>query len=133
MNSFTARLRAGKLDLGVIITPLENCQKFKIEMVTGDRNPVILTCPDNKLWMIDNPGKWPVTDRGFQKLGKVIDEYLDRIYSMKTILLLTDFSDTALNAARYGAALTHQLGTSSMILYHSYEFIPIATDIPGWR
>ena len=130
MNSFTARFRSGNLNLGVIITPLKGNHKFKVQMVTGDRNPVILTRSDKELWLIDNPSKLAITNKDFQKLGKIIDAYLNKIYSMKTILLLTDFSDTALNAAKYGAALTHQLGTSSMILYHSYEFTPIATDIP---
>jgi len=130
MNSFTARFRSGNLNMGVIVTPLENNQKFKVQMVTGDRNPIILTRSDKKLWLIDNPGKLAIANKDFQKLGKVIDAYLNKIYSMKTILILTDFSEAALNAAKYGAALTHQLGTPSMILYHSYEFIPIPTDIP---
>jgi nucleotide-binding universal stress UspA family protein len=50
---------------------------------------------------------------------------------MKTILVLTDFSDTAANAAVYAAALTHQLEVTSLILYHSYESIPPAqTEVP---
>lgn len=49
---------------------------------------------------------------------------------MKTILVLCDFSDTSFVAAKYAVSLAHQLGTSRLILYHSYEFIPGATDIP---
>ncbi len=49
---------------------------------------------------------------------------------MKTIIVLTDFSKAATNAARYAAALTHQFSVSKLILFNSYEFKPVATDIP---
>lgn len=50
---------------------------------------------------------------------------------METILVLTDFSDAAFNAALYAAALTHQLGVSKLMLYHSYELDPpIETAVP---
>lgn len=49
---------------------------------------------------------------------------------MKTILLPTDFSESALNAGHYAAALTKQLGVFRIILYHSYQTKPIATDVP---
>jgi nucleotide-binding universal stress UspA family protein len=49
---------------------------------------------------------------------------------METLLVLTDFSKTASNAAMYAAALTHQLNVSRIILFNSYEFRPVATDIP---
>lgn len=50
---------------------------------------------------------------------------------MKTMLVLTDFSDSAYNAALYAAALTHQLEISKLVLYHSYEVIPpVQTVVP---
>lgn len=42
---------------------------------------------------------------------------------MKTILIPTDFSSTALNAAKYVSAMCRKTGTERMILYHSYEII----------
>lgn len=45
---------------------------------------------------------------------------------MKTIIVATDFSDTAFNAAKYAAALTWQMPVSKMILYHSYYNMIIA-------
>ncbi|WP_214226222.1 universal stress protein [Pedobacter sp. B4-66] len=48
---------------------------------------------------------------------------------MKTIIIATDFSASALNAARYAASLSKQLSVKQIILYHSYE-LPIATEIP---
>ena len=49
---------------------------------------------------------------------------------MKTLIVLTDFSKAATNAARYAAALTHQFTVNRLILFNSYEFKPVATDIP---
>lgn len=48
---------------------------------------------------------------------------------MKTIIIATDFSASALNAARYAASLSKQLSVKQIVLYHSYE-LPIATEIP---
>jgi len=46
---------------------------------------------------------------------------------MKTILVPTDFSATATNAARYAVHLAKQLNCSKIILYHAYQ-VPIMTD-----
>ncbi|MDB5209606.1 MAG: universal stress protein [Sediminibacterium sp.] len=46
---------------------------------------------------------------------------------METILLPTDFSPTAKNAAMYALKLAEQLGVKKLVLYHSYE-IPITID-----
>lgn len=43
------------------------------------------------------------------------------------MLVLTDYSVVALSAARYAAALTHQLETRNLILYHSRESIVVPT------
>lgn len=49
---------------------------------------------------------------------------------MKTILVTTDFSKTALNAAQYAIALYAPLGATRIILYNSYDLSFVATDIP---
>ena len=41
------------------------------------------------------------------------------------MLILTDFSEVALNAAKYAAALTHQLNTKKLFLYNSYEALAL--------
>lgn len=43
---------------------------------------------------------------------------------METILVLTDFSYTAFNAARYAVNLANQLHAAKVILYHSFTSIP---------
>lgn len=51
---------------------------------------------------------------------------------MEAILLPTDFSATAKNAALYAVKLAEQLGVKKLVLYHSYE-IPVSIDplVPG--
>jgi nucleotide-binding universal stress UspA family protein len=51
---------------------------------------------------------------------------------MKSILVPTDFSPTAKNAAMYALQLAQQLGIKRVVLYHSYE-IPVTVDplMPG--
>jgi nucleotide-binding universal stress UspA family protein len=51
---------------------------------------------------------------------------------MQTLLVPTDFSATAMNAARYALQLASQLQIRKMVLYHSYE-IPVTIDpmVPG--
>ncbi len=46
---------------------------------------------------------------------------------MEAILLPTDFSPTAKNAAVYAIKLANQLGVKKLVLYHSYE-IPLTID-----
>jgi hypothetical protein len=49
--------------------------------------------------------------------------------SNKNILVLTDFSDVALNAALYAVALSRQLKIPKILLYYS-DYIPSAIDVP---
>lgn len=49
---------------------------------------------------------------------------------METIIITTDFSEAAMNAARYAAGMSKSIGISRIVLYHSYDNAPAATDIP---
>lgn len=49
---------------------------------------------------------------------------------MKTIIVPTDFSETAYNAARYALQLANQLGAGRILLYHAYELIVPIPDLP---
>lgn len=49
---------------------------------------------------------------------------------MKTIIVPTDFSETAYNAARFALGLAQQLGASRIVLYHAYELIVPIPDMP---
>lgn len=50
---------------------------------------------------------------------------------MKTIIVPTDFSATAYNAARYALDLAAQIGTTRVLLYHAYELIVPVPDLPS--
>ncbi|WP_126245808.1 universal stress protein [Chitinophaga rhizosphaerae] len=49
---------------------------------------------------------------------------------MKTIIVPTDFSETAYNAARYAIGLAGQTGATRIVLYHAYELIVPIPDLP---
>lgn len=49
---------------------------------------------------------------------------------MENILIATDFSKSANNAARYAALFGTQLKVKRLILYNTYEFFPTSVDIP---
>lgn len=49
---------------------------------------------------------------------------------MKTIIVPTDFSETAYNAARYAIGLAGQIGATRIVLYHAYELIVPIPDLP---
>jgi nucleotide-binding universal stress UspA family protein len=50
---------------------------------------------------------------------------------MQTILLPTDFSDTAYHAAEYACMLTRQFGSRRLILFHAYQTLARVMDVPG--
>jgi nucleotide-binding universal stress UspA family protein len=49
---------------------------------------------------------------------------------MKTIIVPTDFSATAYNAARYALGLAAQIGEARVLLYHAYEIVVPIPDLP---
>lgn len=49
---------------------------------------------------------------------------------MNTILVTTDFSTAALNAAKYAIGLANALGANQLIIYHSYDITPVVADVP---
>ena len=49
---------------------------------------------------------------------------------MKTMLILTDFSENAFRAAEYAAQLAVPLRISRIILFHAYQTVVAGTDLP---
>ncbi|HEY8955094.1 universal stress protein [Chitinophaga sp.] len=49
---------------------------------------------------------------------------------MKTMLILTDFSENAFRATEYAAQLVNPLQISRIVLYHAYQSAVIGTDLP---
>jgi len=125
METFSVKFRAGSLDLSVIVTEHNHHQKFKVEMVTNEPKPILLTRSVKGEWAIVERGLRNFSDQDFEALKLAIETELNDIYSVKNMLILTDFSDSSSNAARYAADLAHQLKTEHMILYHSYESVAV--------
>jgi nucleotide-binding universal stress UspA family protein len=125
MEAFSVKFRAGSLDLSAIVTGYDHHQKFKVELVSEEPEPVLLTRSTKGEWTITERGPRNFTDQDFQELERAIEMQLINTFGVKSMLVLTDFSDAASNAARYAAALSHQLNTKSLILYHSYESLEI--------
>lgn len=46
------------------------------------------------------------------------------------MIITTDYSDTAGNAAAYAASLAPLLGIRQILLYHAYGQVPVSTEIP---
>ena len=49
---------------------------------------------------------------------------------MKTMLILTDFSENAFRAAEYGAQIADPLHIRRIILYHAFQTVVMGTDLP---
>lgn len=129
METFPVAFNVGNLELDAIVTAFDHRRRFKVEMVTNERNPIILQRLAPGEWKIENRGERTIQDKGFQELEKAIDDHLHQIYALKNILVLTDFSDAAVNAARYAAAFATRVEAGNIIIYHSTS-LPLATDIP---
>lgn len=123
METFSVQFRTGSLDLSAIVTAFDHHRQFKIEMVTNEPAPILLNRSIEGVWVIVERGERKISDLGFQELQAAIDAQLDKFIGVKNMLVLTDFSDAALNACTYAASLSKQLNTTSLMLYHSYESI----------
>ncbi|WP_167014557.1 universal stress protein [Chitinophaga sp. Cy-1792] len=49
---------------------------------------------------------------------------------MKTMLVPTDFSDVAYNAATYAMDMANAIGAERIVLYHAYELVVPIPDVP---
>lgn len=132
MDTFSVKFQAGNLDLNAIVTQYDHHQKFKVEMVTNEAEPVMLTRSAEGEWAVAHPGQRSFSDQDFQALERAIEAQLEEMYTVEDILVLTDFSAEASNAARYAAAIAHQLNAKKLTLYHSYEslVVPPTTFAP---
>jgi nucleotide-binding universal stress UspA family protein len=129
MKPFPLTLKVEDFEINLTVTHLdEHHRRFRLERMEGEKAPVILTRSDGNVWIIDNPGKWPVPETAFQNLGREIDDHLDNLTHMKALLALTDFSEAAENAVKYAASFTRQANTAALIIYHSYEFDSVAVN-----
>lgn len=123
METFFVKFSAGSLDLSALVTTTNHCRMFKVELVTNERDPILLGRSLKGDWTVIERGQRTLSDKNFQQLEQSIDDFLYKFYSAKRIMVPTDFSEAAENAARYAALISRQLASTKLVLYHSYESI----------
>ena len=77
MKTFSIRFNTGCLELDALVTSSENQQKFKVEMVTGEPDPMILRKSEQGTWVIENAGERRISAQCFEDIEKEIDTYLE--------------------------------------------------------
>ncbi|MEQ7802097.1 universal stress protein [Pedobacter sp. ASV1-7] len=125
METFSVMFRAGNLNLNAIVTEHSHHQKFKVELVTKESDPILLDRSPKGDWKIMQPGSRNFSNKDFEELEWAIEKKLMERYSVKNMLVLTDYSNEASNAAKYATELAQQLNTQKIFLYHSYESIAL--------
>ncbi|WP_316788706.1 hypothetical protein [Pedobacter frigoris] len=76
MKAFPINFKMGNIDLDAIVTSSEDNHKFKVEMVTGEPDPIILRREKTGSWNIENNGGRRISSACFEDIGKAIDEHL---------------------------------------------------------
>lgn len=121
METFSLGFRAGNLELSASVTEYDHHQKFKVEMLRDEPDPILLSRSQKGEWTVAQPGSRKFSNSDFQELEDAIEVHLNEIHGVQQMLVLTDFSEEASNAASYAVGLAHQLKTRKLIFYHSYE------------
>ncbi|TKC09631.1 hypothetical protein [Pedobacter frigoris] len=78
MKTFPVNFKIGNIDLDAIVTSSEDDHKFKVEMVTGEPDPIILRRQTAGSWNVENSGGRRMSPSCFEDIGKAIDDYLNR-------------------------------------------------------
>lgn len=129
METFSIAFKVGNLELDAIVTAFDHHRRFKVEMVTNEHDPIVLQRITAGEWKVEQAGQRSISEQGFAEIQEAIDRYLEKIYAVHNILVLTDFSAAATNAAKYAAAMARNFNSINIILYHSMS-VPLATEIP---
>lgn len=78
MNTFSVKFKVRSLELDLIITESDHSEKFKVELITGEPNPIRLKRSVHGKWTVINSGMRNLTDEEFISLQQVIDENLKK-------------------------------------------------------
>ncbi|WP_158800023.1 hypothetical protein [Pedobacter sp. L105] len=78
MKTFSVKFKVRSLELDLIITASDQNEKFKVELITGEPNPIRLERSAYGKWVVINPGLRNLTDQEFISLQQVIDENLKK-------------------------------------------------------
>ncbi len=76
MRIFPVHFKTGSLDMDAIVTSSDTVDRFKVEMVTGEPDPIILKRLKDGSWLIENPGGRRLSSECYQNIGRAISEHL---------------------------------------------------------
>ncbi|HKG05055.1 MAG TPA: hypothetical protein VKB19_01285 [Pedobacter sp.] len=76
MKIFPIQFKVGCLDLEAIVTESENDHRFKIELVTGEPDPIVLRRSNEGQWSIENFGGRTIPPGAFEDIEKEIETKL---------------------------------------------------------
>ena len=79
MKIFSITFKIGCLDLDAIVTESDNDHRFKVEMVTGEPDPIVLRRSDEGTWTVDNFGGRSISAEGYKSIQKEIEARLASI------------------------------------------------------
>jgi hypothetical protein len=79
MKTFAIAFKIGCLDLDAIVTESGNDHRFKVEMVTGEPDPIILRRSDEGIWTIENLGGRSISAEGYKNIENQIEAKLASI------------------------------------------------------
>jgi len=79
MKIFPIAFKIGCLDLDAIVTESDNDRRFKVEMVTGEPDPIVLRRSDEGSWTIENFGGRSISAEGYKSIQKEIEAKLASI------------------------------------------------------
>ncbi|TZF83758.1 hypothetical protein FW774_09830 [Pedobacter sp. BS3] len=75
MDLFTTEFPVRGMIMSLIVTPLDaELNRFKVEMITGAPNPVLLKRSVDGTLEIEDPGKWRLTIEELNELSAHIDQ-----------------------------------------------------------
>lgn len=77
MRIFPVHFKTGSLDLDAIVTSTESEDRFKVEMVTGEPDPIILKRIEDGSWQVEAHGGRRLTAECYQNIGRAISDHLD--------------------------------------------------------
>ena len=79
MNTFPIKFMTVCTELDMLVTASEKNRRFKVELVTGEPNPLILRKSESGEWSVEQPGGRAILENRYEDIGASIDEYLQGI------------------------------------------------------
>jgi len=73
MQIFPIQFKIGCVELDAIVTESDSGHRFKIELVTGEADPIVLRRSKEGVWTIESHGGRPIPHSAFEDIQKEIE------------------------------------------------------------